>query len=82
VFLVDLSYSGLFEISAPEHVDLEKVLLIECAFILFPFARRVIADVTRDGGFPPLHLEPINFHALYQQNSGNVQRNRPTGTGS
>jgi preprotein translocase subunit SecB len=68
LFLVDLAYAGIFQVAgvAPEHV--EPMILIECPFVLFPFARRVIADVTRDGGFPPLMLDPIDFHALYMQN--------------
>lgn len=68
MFLVDLSYAGIFQVSniPPEHI--EPLILVDCPFVLFPFARRVIADVTRDGGFPPLMLDPIDFHALYMQN--------------
>ena len=47
---------------------MKPVLLIEAPRLIFPFARRILSDVTRDGGFPPLLLEPINFAALYQQN--------------
>jgi preprotein translocase subunit SecB len=64
-FLVELSYGGLFAIQNFKEEQLEPILLIECPFVIFPFARRVIADVTRDGGFPPLMLEPIDFHRLY-----------------
>ena len=46
--------------------NIQPVLLIECPRLLFPFARRVVADVTRDGGFPPLMLDPIDFAALYR----------------
>ena len=68
LFLVDLAYAGIFEISGvpPEHI--EALVMIDCPFVLFPFARRVIADVTRDGGFPPLMLDPIDFQSLYTQN--------------
>lgn len=68
LFLADLSYAGIFEISniPPEHV--EPLIMIDCPFVLFPFARRVISDLTRDGGFPPLMLDPIDFHSLYMQN--------------
>jgi preprotein translocase subunit SecB len=68
MFLVDLAYAGIFQVTniPPEHI--EALVLIDCPFVLFPFARRVIADVTRDGGFPPLMLDPIDFHALYLQN--------------
>ncbi len=68
VFLVDLAYAGIFEISGVPQEHIEPLIMIDCPFILFPFARRVIADVTRDGGFPPLMLDPIDFNALYTQN--------------
>ena len=73
LFLVDLAYAGIFQISniPPEHI--EPMILIDCPFVLFPFARRVIADVTRDGGFPPLMLDPIDFHALYLQNRAKAE---------
>lgn len=74
VFLTDVAYGGIFEVRAPENVDLEQVVLIDCAFLLFPFVRRVVADITRDGGFPPLQLEPIDFFALYSQNRENIKR--------
>jgi preprotein translocase subunit SecB len=48
---------------------LQPVLLIDCPTLLFPFLRRVLADVTRDGGFPPLMLDPIDFRRLYAQNA-------------
>lgn len=74
LFLADLTYGGIFEVSAKEEAHYEPLVLIDCAYILFPFARRVIADVTRDGGFPPLQVEPINFAGLYEQNKNNIQR--------
>ena len=66
-FQVELVYGGLFEIQGvgPEH--LEPALLIECPRYLFPFARRIIADLIVDGGFPPFLLEPLDFAAIYQQ---------------
>ena len=70
LFLADLTYAGVFEIANVPEERIEQVILIDCPFVLFPFARRVIADITRDGGFPPLMLEPIDFHALYLQNRG------------
>ncbi len=68
LFLVDLAYAGIFEIAnvPPEHI--EPLIMIDCPFVLFPFARRVISDLTRDGGFVPLMLDPIDFHALYMRN--------------
>ena len=64
-FLVELSYGGLFAIENVPEDKIEQMLFIDCPFVLFPFARRVISDVTRDGGFPPLMMEPIDFHTLY-----------------
>lgn len=66
-FLVELVYAGLFGIRNMPQETLEAFLLIECPRILFPFARRIIADATRDGGFPPLLMEPIDFQILYQK---------------
>jgi preprotein translocase subunit SecB len=68
MFLVELSYAGVFQITAIPEEHLERVLLIDAPFIMFPFLRRVISDVTRDGGFPPLMLDPIDFNQLYMQN--------------
>lgn len=68
LFLVDLAYSGIFQFTNVPEDKVEPLILIDCPFVLFPFARRVIADVTRDGGFPPLMLDPIDFQALYIQN--------------
>lgn len=65
-FLIELVYAGLFAVKNLPSEHLEQFLLIECPRILFPFARRVVADATRDGGFPPLLLEPIDFGMLYQ----------------
>lgn len=67
LFIAELAYAGLFTLSNVSDDQKELVLLIHCPTILFPFARRVLSDVTRDGGFQPLMLEPIDFAALYQQ---------------
>ncbi len=64
-FQVELVYAGLFRIAGAPPEALEPFLVVEAPRILFPFARRVIADVVRDGGFPPLMLEPIDFGGLY-----------------
>ncbi len=73
LFICDLTYSGLFELVGLSEEQLQPVLFVDCAFLLFPFARRVIADCTRDGGFPPLLMEPVDFAGLYRQNQGNIQ---------
>ena len=66
-FLVELSYAGLFGVRNVPMDALQPFLLGEAPRLLFPFARRVIADTIRDGGFPPLLLEPIDFNALFLQ---------------
>ena len=67
VFIVELTYAGLFQIQNVDPQSREAFLLIECPRLIFPFARRVLSDATRDGGFPPLMLEPVDFAALYRQ---------------
>ncbi len=64
---VSLDYAGVFQITNYEANMLEPLLLIECPRILFPFTRRIIADVTRDGGYAPLMLDPVDFVALYRR---------------
>jgi len=66
-FVIELVYAGLFAVQNMPEEAAQPFLHIQAPFILFPFARRVIADVTRDGGYPPLMLDPIDFSALYQQ---------------
>ncbi len=67
LFVVELSYAGLFELyNIPEQL-LERVLLVDSAFTLFPYVRRVVSDLTRDAGFPPLMLEPVDFLGLYER---------------
>lgn len=66
-FLVELSYCGVFTVAGLSDGQREMVLYVECPRILFPFARRVIADTVRDGGLPPLMIGPIDFLALYRQ---------------
>ena len=68
-FIVDIKYAGLFGVRNVPDDQLQPFFLAEAPRILFPFARRVVADVVRDGGFPPLMLDPIDFVALYQQNA-------------
>ena len=65
LFLVDLVYAGVFELHNIPENRIEQLMLVDAPFILFPFARRVVADATRDGGFPPLMLEPIDFYGLF-----------------
>ena len=66
LFLLEIDYVGVFRIQGVPEEQLHPFLLIECPRMLFPFARRIVSDVTRDGGFPPLNLEMIDFVALYR----------------
>ena len=66
-FLLEVAYGGLFSLNVPQE-HLQPVLLIECPRLLFPFVRHLMAVVTREGGFPPLLLGPVDFVAMYQAN--------------
>ena len=66
MFIAELTYAGIFTLSGIPEQSVEPVLLIECPRLLFPYARNILADVTRDGGFPPVLLQPIDFVALWQ----------------
>jgi preprotein translocase subunit SecB len=72
-FMVELTYAGLFSLTNVPQESLQPVLLIECPRLLFPFARRIVADVTRDGGFPPLMIDPIDFVTLYRRRQEQAQ---------
>ncbi len=67
LFIIELTYGGLFNIQGFAEEELQPILLIHCPTLLFPYARRVISDCTRDGGLPPLMVDPIDFAALYKQ---------------
>ena len=79
VFLIDLAYGGVLEMQNVPEEALEQLVFVQGAFLLFPYARRVISDLTRDGGFPPLQLEPIDFLALYSQQRAKIQAAAPAG---
>ena len=66
LFVLELEYAGVFQVEGVPDEQMHPYLLIECPRITFPFVRRVVSDVTRDGGFPPLNLETIDFLALYR----------------
>ncbi len=68
-FLVELDYRGVFSLADVEDEARAPLLLIEGPRMIFPFARRIIADVVRDGGFPPLLMEPVDFLGLYRQHA-------------
>ncbi len=66
VFIAELQYAGVFTLNGVPPDAVEPLLLIECPRLLFPFARSVLSDVTREGGFPPVLLQPIDFVGLWQ----------------
>lgn len=78
-FKVDVLYAGLFAIRNLPDEQLQPFLLAEAPRILFPFARRIIADAVRDGGFPPLLLDPIDFATLYMQRQAQLQAEQTGG---
>ncbi|MBT3170199.1 MAG: protein-export chaperone SecB [Rhodospirillaceae bacterium] len=67
LFMLDLTYGAVCRVVGVPKDSIQPVLLVECPRLLFPFARRVLSDATRDGGFPPLMLNPIDFLSLYRQ---------------
>ena len=79
LFIAEVTYAGLFQIRNVPQEHLTPVLLIECPRLLFPFARNILADVTRDGGFPPVLLAPIDFVALWQSRRGDGPAQSPGG---
>lgn len=80
MFVAELDYAGVFTVKNVPQEHLHPLLLIECPRQLFPFARRIIADVTRDGGYPPLMLDMVDFVAIYRQELARRQAEQPVGT--
>lgn len=73
LFAFELSYAGVYRIVGVPQENLHPVVMIDCPRLLFPFARQIIADAVRNGGFPPLYIDPIDFAALYQQRVAELQ---------
>ena len=81
MFSFDLVYSGIFRVQNVPADALQAIVMIECPRLLFPFARQIVADAVRNGGFPPLFIDPIDFAALYRQRVAQVQaQGNETGT--
>jgi preprotein translocase subunit SecB len=76
LFVAEINYAGLFQIRNVPQEHMHPLILIECPRLLFPFARQILADATRQGGFPPLMIDPVDFAALYRQRMAelNVQQ--------
>jgi preprotein translocase subunit SecB len=77
-FILELEYAGVFTLGVPEE-HVQPVLLIECPRLLFPFARNILSDVSRDGGFPPLMLGPLDFAAMYQAKMQELEKTMAAG---
>lgn len=73
LFAFDLTYCGVFRAKNIPPNDLHPVVMIECPRLLFPFARQIVAEAVRNGGFPPLYIDPIDFAALYRQKAAEGQ---------
>jgi preprotein translocase subunit SecB len=69
MFVVEATYAGVFEIVNVPQDQMEMVMVVECPRLLFPFMRQIVADATRNGNFPPLMLEPIDFMGIYIANA-------------
>ncbi len=67
VFVIDLKYAAVFSLQNISEEEKEFVLLVTCPNIIFPYARRILSDTTRDGGFQPLMLDPVDFTSLFMQ---------------
>jgi len=78
LFVLEIDYVGIFDIQDVAEEQLHPFLLIECPRMIFPFLRRIVSDVTRDGGFPPLNLENIDFVSLYRNEIARRQAEAPT----
>ena len=73
LFSFELNYAGVFRLRNIPQEHIGGVLMVECPRILFPFARQIVANAVRDGGFPPLYMDPIDFMALYNQRVAELQ---------
>jgi preprotein translocase subunit SecB len=73
LFAFELTYSGVFRVQNIPQDQIHPVVMIECPRLLFPFARQIVADAVRNGGFPPLYIDPIDFVGLYRQRAAEMQ---------
>ena len=77
LFVLEIDYVGIFQVESVPEEQMHHYLLIECPRMIFPFLRRIVSDVTRDGGFPPLNLENIDFLSLYRNEVARRQAETP-----
>ena len=78
MFNIELVFAGMFRIQNVPQEHVQPIVMIECPRLLFPFAREIVATSVRNGGFPPLLLDPVDFVALYQQRAAQMQSPQPT----
>jgi preprotein translocase subunit SecB len=74
LFKFDVTYAGVFRLQNIPEAEMHPILMIECPRLMFPFARQIVADAVRAGGFPPLLIDPIDFHNLYRQRAAEAQQ--------
>lgn len=82
LFVVDLQYAGVFSLLNIPEEQKHMLLSVHCPSIIFPFARKIIADATQSGGFQPLMIDPIDFGALYAKKLAEMQSEQGTNEGS
>jgi preprotein translocase subunit SecB len=78
MFAFELTFAGVFRVQNVPQESLQAIVLIECPRLLFPFAREIVATIVRNGGFPPLLLDPVDFVALYRQKMEQMQPQQAT----
>ena len=77
LFAFELVYAGVFRIQNIPQENVHPIVMIECPRLLFPFAREIIASAVRNGGYPPLMIDPVDFVGLYRQKMGEIQPQQP-----
>src|SRR5262249_42547313 len=82
LFAFDLTFAGVFRVQNVPPQTLQPLIMIECPRLLFPFAREIVATAVRNGGFPPLLLDPVDFVSLYQQRAAQMQAQQPPPPGT
>lgn len=77
IFLIELDYAGIFKVENVDEKQLHPFLHIECPRMLFPFIRRIVSDLSRDGGYPPLNLDNMDFVQIYRNQLARMAENKP-----
>ncbi|MEC9368446.1 MAG: protein-export chaperone SecB [Pseudomonadota bacterium] len=76
IYNIELVYGSVFRLQGIPENTLQKVLFVDCPTLMFPYLRRTVSDLTQEGGFPPLYLDPIDFGRLYVQNADRIKSGR------